>query len=686
MVQKTPFSKSLADHHISANLIDVDLYRIHGGMAVETDYIIRVERKDGKGDDIDSAFESFILSKTFHHFRTFAKQLKSIADNAMAPRQRKGYTADESTKKLGRYCAAVHHLIQSQSHQYIGKVNYKYVKVLAKKRSHIIQEILDATLSHYPTNPDASQFSFEVSHAIETLFLTDHCVEMEGPPSDEQKNYTNEFGFLGNKITIDTAKEFFKTPVKKAIDGKPMATPSTPVVPISQKRRSSLVDRRTDLEELIEVGQDANLLLDDERPQSELVPSYSSPVPTFNASGSKISIMFERNPIVFAIMTVGLMVFLKRVATIEVTLDLDIFMLFIWAAFCVGLHSPRPMIAGIDKNFGPPPTPSEASDVHGRKLLRKMSMQMTPKASERSRMDSVGSLADDLNGDDGSDVMDDIQSPLPVYPKGAALGAHFNCWSQPPCENFYVRGPKYLKNRVKIESGDFLFPTRGADLFLTDTPPVNVGRIAGIMGGQLRDVPTFVINFRLPWGVMVSYFEIPERFIPFVKAGHDPDFDKSTLESTASMTPSERCLARYCQSSSEEKDRLLKIVPGVADGPWVVKSVVGNKPAILGTKMPVSYIYEKEEDGKAMYLEMDLDIVASQAARGILSVARTYTNVLTMDLGFVVQGNTEDELPEQMLAALRLHGIDPLSAPALPVSQEHILSNLEAAVSDDEDE
>ena len=212
-----------------------------------------------------------------------------------------------------------------------------------------------------------------------------------------------------------------------------------------------------------------------------------------------------------------------------------------------------------------------------------------------------------------------------------------------------------------------------------------ISRIAGIMGGQLRDVPTFIINFRLPWGVLLSYFEIPDMYIPFLKAGHDPDFDKSTLQSTDKMTPSERCVARYCQSSSEEKDTLLKIVPGVADGPWVVKSVVGNKPAILGTKMPVSYIYQKEEEGKAMYFEMDLDIVASQAARGILSMVRTYTNVLTLDLGFVVQGNKQDELPEQMLAGTRLHGIDPLNAPALPVSQEHLMSNLEAAA-DDSDE
>ena len=206
------------------------------------------------------------------------------------------------------------------------------------------------------------------------------------------------------------------------------------------------------------------------------------------------------------------------------------------------------------------------------------------------------------------------------------------------------------------------------------------------MGGQLRDKPTFVINFRLPWGVLLAYFEIPEMYIPFIRAGHDSEFDKKTLPSMGSMSSGERCVARYCQSSTEEKDKLLKIIPCVVDGPWVVKSVVGNKPAILGTKMPVNYVYEKEEEGKAMYLEMDLDIVASSAARGILSMVRTYTNVLTMDLGFVVQGNQDDELPEQMLAGARLHGLDPLNAPALPVSQEYIMSNLEAAAHDSDED
>lgn len=322
---------------------------------------------------------------------------------------------------------------------------------------------MDATLSHFPTDIEASQFSFEVSHAIETLFLTDHCFEIDGPRSDEEKNFL--------------PKDIPQTPEKTTSGDQHMTTPSTPVVPITQKRRNSLLARQSDLNELKKVGKDANLLLDDERPQSELVPSYSTPVPTFNSSGSKIGDLFESNPIVFAVMTVCLMIFLKRSATIAVTLDSDVLMLFIWAAFCIGLNSPRPMITGMDQNFGPQPSipsKSKATDVHGRKLLRKMSMQMSPKPNRR--MSTEMGASPDYDGDNDSESMNETQSPLPVFPKGAALGSHFNCWSQPICENFYVRGPKYLKNRVKIESGDFLWAVRGVDLFLTDTPPENAGR------------------------------------------------------------------------------------------------------------------------------------------------------------------------------------------------------------------
>lgn len=193
---------------------------------------------------------------------------------------------------------------------------------------------------------------------------------------------------------------------------------------------------------------------------------------------------------------------------------------------------------------------------------------------------------------------------------------------------------------------------------------------------MLREKPTFIINFRLPWGIFLAYFEIPEKFIPFVRAAHEEGYDKSTLPSLDKWTPSDRCVARFCQSPPSEKNKTLKIVPVVVEGPWVVKSVVGGKPALIGNKLPVNYHYSPPEGKNALYLEADLDIVASSAARGILSVARTYTQVLTIDLGFVVQGNSEDELPEQMLVGARLHGIDPLTAPPYPLCGDMLMHTI----------
>ncbi|KAL3925503.1 MAG: hypothetical protein SGILL_000370 [Bacillariaceae sp.] len=158
---------------------------------------------------------------------------------------------------------------------------------------------------------------------------------------------------------------------------------------------------------------------------------------------------------------------------------------------------------------------------------------------------------------------------------------------------------------------------------------------------------------------------------------YDPDFDKSKLPSMKSMTPAQRCVARWCQGTDKHKDETLKIVPAVVDGPWVVKSVVGSKPAIIGNKLPVNYIYQKAEGDKAFYLEADLDIVASSAARGILSMVRSYTQILTLDLGFVVQGNSKDELPEQMLIGVRIHGVDPLTAPPYPSTGADIFRSMD---------
>ena len=88
------------------------------------------------------------------------------------------------------------------------------------------------------------------------------------------------------------------------------------------------------------------------------------------------------------------------------------------------------------------------------------------------------------------------------FPEGAPIGSHLNCWSSPLASNFQVRSANYLSDKKKVSSEDFLMPCRGCDLFLTDVAPCNVGRNHAILGGKVREVPTFIINYRLPWGVV----------------------------------------------------------------------------------------------------------------------------------------------------------------------------------------
>jgi len=77
-----------------------------------------------------------------------------------------------------------------------------------------------------------------------------------------------------------------------------------------------------------------------------------------------------------------------------------------------------------------------------------------------------------------------------------------------------------------------------------------------------------------------------------------------------------------------------------------------------------------------------LDIVASAAARKILSVVKGYAHILTIDLGFLIEGNQPDELPEQMLIGTRLHSLDPMTASLLPPMPQDVLSSTEDDDSD----
>ena len=169
-------------------------------------------------------------------------------------------------------------------------------------------------------------------------------------------------------------------------------------------------------------------------------------------------------------------------------------------------------------------------------------------------------------------------------------------------------------------------------------------------------------------GVVIFYSEIPERFLPFVRKGQKSKGAPQDLPSLDKMSPSERTLCRWFLGDNKHRDATLKIIPVIAKGPAIVKSTVPYKPAIIGKVLPIDYIYQPADTklGLSEYFEIDLDITASSVAKRILSVVYSNTKSVTFDLGFVIEGQANDELPEQMLLSGRIHGLDPQYCPNYP--------------------
>ena len=209
-ISNSLFLKALQDHQVQAEVTDVDHFRIHGGLAVESDYIITVQPSVafGYNNKISTKvqqqqepplqqhqqplFESFELSKKYSAFRTLSRQLnKATEDHGFVQSayedtavQREGDIPAECIR-VAELCQFIRNLINSQSTRYLGKVTLTYVKVIAKQRTRILNDVLHAMMKSFPTAACMQQHTYcqEVAKIIHSFFLTDHCVEDDEVPA-----------------------------------------------------------------------------------------------------------------------------------------------------------------------------------------------------------------------------------------------------------------------------------------------------------------------------------------------------------------------------------------------------------------------------------------------------------------------------------------------------------------------
>jgi hypothetical protein len=90
------------------------------------------------------------------------------------------------------------------------------------------------------------------------------------------------------------------------------------------------------------------------------------------------------------------------------------------------------------------------------------------------------------------------------------------------------------------------------------------------------------------------------------------------------------------------RNQRFKLIPRLSSGPWILRNAVPTRPALIGTK--VQHRYFRGES----YVEIDVDVGSLALAHKLASMSRGASSMIRMDMGYVLEGREETELPEQV--------------------------------------
>ena len=119
----------------------------------------------------------------------------------------------------------------------------------------------------------------------------------------------------------------------------------------------------------------------------------------------------------------------------------------------------------------------------------------------------------------------------------------------------------------------------------------------------------------------------------------------------------QRLLEHFMTTENQKfRTNRFKMVPLCVKGPWMCKKALGS-PALIGKKLETTYHVGED------YLEIAVDVGSSAIAKRVLGMVSGATKSLVIDLGFTIEGKTEQELPERLLGGCRFQCIDLNSLP-----------------------
>jgi hypothetical protein len=226
------------------------------------------------------------------------------------------------------------------------------------------------------------------------------------------------------------------------------------------------------------------------------------------------------------------------------------------------------------------------------------------------------------------------------------------CWSEPgPDEHgFKIRGPTYIKDKKKIAAGNAAFKLMSVDLLEFNEPTEHIAsRPDNIVQTVCSDGESspffFIVNIMIPGP---PFYSTLFYFSPV---------DSSVL---SDGSPFGELLTDFLDGDDQFRDGRFKLIPSVVKGAWIVKQSVGNTPAIMGKKLRQTYYRGSN------YFELDLDVSSSSVGAAVVNLVSGYTKKIVVDLAYLLEGQCQEELPEQLLGVVRLAHLDLTTAKKMP--------------------
>ncbi|KAF5447209.1 hypothetical protein F2P56_032778 [Juglans regia] len=208
-------------------------------------------------------------------------------------------------------------------------------------------------------------------------------------------------------------------------------------------------------------------------------------------------------------------------------------------------------------------------------------------------------------------------------------------WIAADPSTFLIRGPSYLDDHKKVKAKDTLMQMVAADWLKSDKREDDLagrpGSIVQKYAAQGGPEFFFIVNIQVPGSTTYSlalYYMM------------------NTAVADAPL------LENFIKGDDAYRNSRFKLIPYISKGSWIVKQSVGKKACLIGQALEINYFHGNN------YLELGIDIGSSTVARGVVSLVLGYLNNLVIEMAFLVQANTPEELPEYLLGTCRLNHLD----------------------------